>query len=100
MAESGSKPVPVETPEAEAKAPAAKEETPKVDSVDGASDAKDAEPKSITEKAGAATSAVKDNVFSMFGGGPKKEKKDEDEEVNDRSGSSKAQVKDEVCFSP
>jgi hypothetical protein len=44
-----------------------------------------------TETAAAAASAVKDNVFSMFGGGPKKEKADEqDDAANDRSGSSKA----------
>lgn len=55
----------------------------------------------ITEKATAATSAVKDNVFSMFGGGPKKEAKKEDDEDNDRSGSSKAVAAakgaDDVC---
>ena len=34
---------------------------------------------------------MKDNVFSMFGGGAKKERKEEDETAeNDRSGSSKA----------
>jgi hypothetical protein len=44
-----------------------------------------------TETAAAAASAVKDNVFSMFGGGPKKEKTEEtDDAANDRSGSSKA----------
>lgn len=44
-----------------------------------------------TETAAAAASAVKDNVFSMFGGGPKKEKADEkDEGANEPSGSSKA----------
>jgi len=46
----------------------------------------------ITEKASAAGSAVKDNVFSMFGGGPKKEKpeKTEEDNVDEPSGSSKA----------
>jgi len=44
----------------------------------------------VAEKASAATSAVKDNVFSMFGGGPKKEKKKEEEDVDEPSGSSKA----------
>jgi Ran-binding protein 1 len=34
---------------------------------------------------------VTDNVFSMFGGGAKKEKKDEDEDRGDNSGSAKAQ---------
>ena len=45
--------------------------------------------------AGAATAAavnVKDNVFSMFGGGAKKEpRKEEDEAPGEKSGSSKAQ---------
>lgn len=44
----------------------------------------------ITEKAAAASTAVKDNVFSMFGGGPKKDKVAEEEGENDRSGSAKA----------
>jgi len=44
----------------------------------------------VTEKATAAGAAVKDNVFSMFGGGPQKEKKVEEDDVNERSGSSKA----------
>lgn len=60
------------------------------------------EPKTVTEQAtDAATatasaaastaSAVKDNVFSMFGGGPKKEKAEEkDEGADEPSGSSKA----------
>ncbi|KAG9878497.1 hypothetical protein KCV05_g21422, partial [Aureobasidium melanogenum] len=44
-----------------------------------------------TETAAAAASAVKDNVFSMFGGGPKKEKAEEkDEGADEPSGSSKA----------
>ena len=47
-----------------------------------------------TNAAGSATTAaagVKDSVFSMFGGGAKKEKKEEPEgETEDRSGSSKA----------
>jgi Ran-binding protein 1 len=47
-------------------------------------------PATITEKATAATTAVKDNVFSMFGGGPKKDKVEEEEGENDRSGSAKA----------
>ena len=45
----------------------------------------------ITESATAAASGVKDSVFSMFGGGAKKEKKVETDEPNDQSGSSKAQ---------
>lgn len=51
------------------------------------------ENKPITEKASDAATAVKDNVFSMFGGGAKKETKTEDaDEENDRSGSAKAQA--------
>ncbi|OJJ61960.1 hypothetical protein ASPSYDRAFT_40524 [Aspergillus sydowii CBS 593.65] len=45
---------------------------------------------SATETAKDAAAKTSDSVFSMFGGGPKKEKK-EDEEVNEPSGSSKAQ---------
>ncbi|KAF2431300.1 hypothetical protein EJ08DRAFT_670134 [Tothia fuscella] len=69
-----------------------REETPTIASADGASDTKSTEskPETLTEKAGAATSAMKDNVFSMFGGGPKKEKKEEVDDVNEPSGSSKA----------
>lgn len=67
--------------------------------------------KSVTETAvdtakevaeGAKDAAVKtsDTVFSMFGGGPKKEKKDEPEEATDEpSGSSKAQKEGEVSSS-
>jgi len=43
----------------------------------------------VTEAATTATSAVKDNVFSMFGGGPKKEKKEEVDDVDEPSGASK-----------
>lgn len=39
---------------------------------------------------------AKDSVFSMFGGGPKKDKKVEEEVVDEPSGSSKAQKGDEV----
>ncbi|KAF2397656.1 hypothetical protein EJ06DRAFT_539188 [Trichodelitschia bisporula] len=45
-----------------------------------------AEPAAEGEK----KSAVQGNVFSMFGGGPKREKKEDEEPVNERSGSSKA----------
>ena len=41
--------------------------------------------------AGSAAAGVKDSVFSMFGGGAKKEKAEEPDEAVDRSGSSKAQ---------
>lgn len=49
--------------------------------------------KPITQQATETASAVKDNVFSMFGGGSKPAAKKEDDanEENDRSGSSKAQ---------
>lgn len=44
----------------------------------------------------AAASGVKDSVFSMFGGGAKKETKAEDDDTaNDRSGSAKAQKEKE-----
>ena len=48
----------------------------------------------MASNAASATAAVKDNVFSMFGGGPKKEKKEEAEEVDEPSGSSKAKAAD------
>lgn len=62
---------------------------------------KPTEEKTVTEQAtDAATSAaatVKDNVFSMFGGGPKKEKKEEtDEGADEPSGSAKAKKDAEV----
>ncbi|GAB7357944.1 hypothetical protein MBLNU230_g0111t1 [Neophaeotheca triangularis] len=51
------------------------------------------ESKPVTEQASETAAAVKDNVFSMFGGGAKKEAKPEEEqEENDRSGSAKAQA--------
>ena len=56
-----------------------------------ASDATNPEEKTVTEKATEAATAVKDNVFSMFGGGAKKASTPADEE-NDRSGSAKAQA--------
>lgn len=46
---------------------------------------------SAASTATAAASGVKDSVFSMFGGGAKKERKaDEDDDANEPSGSSKA----------
>lgn len=62
------------------------------------------ESKSVTESAAEAVkdTATKttDSVFSMFGGGPKKEKQEEPEDAKDEpSGSSKAQKgEDEVCI--
>ena len=60
------------------------------------------EEKSVTEKAtdaavSAATKAT-DNVFSMFGGGPKKEKKEEVDDADEPSGSSKAKAGEEVSL--
>ena len=46
---------------------------------------------SAATSAATAATGVKDSVFSMFGGGAKKETKDEAEEPEDRSGSAKAQ---------
>ena len=58
----------------------------------------------VASSATAAATGVKDSVFSMFGGGEKKETKVEDEgAANDRSGSAKAQKEkedDEVCHDP
>lgn len=62
---------------------------------------KPTEEKTITEQATEAASTVKDNVFSMFGGGPKKEKKDEtDEGADEPSGSSKAIKKESEVIIP
>lgn len=68
------------------------DEDKKVDSSTTAAD-----DKTSTEKAADTASAVKDNVFSMFGGGAKKERKDDDDEDNDRSGSAKAQKEKEAA---
>lgn len=52
-----------------------------------------AEDKSVTDKASETATTMKDNVFSMFGGGAKKDTKaDAAGEDNDRSGSAKAQA--------
>ena len=55
----------------------------------------------VTGTVDSAASAVKDNVFSMFGGGPKREKREEPDDVNEPSGSSKAkkEVAEGVCLS-
>ncbi|KAK5122077.1 single stranded nucleic acid binding protein [Meristemomyces frigidus] len=51
------------------------------------------EEKSVTEKATETATAMKDNVFSMFGGGAKKDTTTSTaDEDNDRSGSAKAQA--------
>jgi Ran-binding protein 1 len=79
----------LETPAADAGPTLNEEATEKLTT--GVSDkAEEDKPATITEKATAATTAVKDNVFSMFGGGPKKDKVEEEEGENDRSGSAKA----------
>lgn len=49
----------------------------------------------VTNAAATATTAVKDNVFSMFGGGPKKEKKEEANDEDEPSGASKPKGADE-----
>lgn len=70
------------------------EEDKKVDAVTEAK----SEDKTVNEKASDAATAAKENVFSMFGGGPKKEAKQEDADAeNDRSGSSKAQKDKEAA---
>jgi Ran-binding protein 1 len=46
----------------------------------------------VTNAAATATAAVKDNVFSMFGGGPKKEKREEVDDVDEPSGGSKGKA--------
>ncbi|KAL5341541.1 RanBP1 domain-containing protein [Aspergillus crustosus] len=71
-------------------------ETTKTDDVKAAAE-------SATETVKDAATKTSDSVFSMFGGGPKKEKKDEPEDVNEPSGSSKAQKavdEDEAPESP
>ncbi len=73
---------------------------PEEDSTKASSDDKPAQSYTAmaTNVASTATSAVKDNVFAMFGGGSKKDKekeKDKDEGADDEqepSGSSKAQA--------
>jgi Ran-binding protein 1 len=55
------------------------------------SDIKDDKPitEKATEAATSAAAAVKDNVFSMFGGGPAKVKKEEVDDADEPSGASK-----------
>lgn len=48
-----------------------------------------------TEAASSAAAAVKDNVFSMFGGGPAKVKKEEADDADEPSGATKKP--DAVC---
>lgn len=49
-----------------------------------------------TEAASETAANVKDNIFSMFGGGPQKAKKVEEDDVNEPSGSSKKAAAAEV----
>jgi len=69
-----------------------KENTEKLTgSTSGEGKADEAKPASTyTEAATNAATGVKDSVFSMFGGGAKKEKKEEKDDVDEPSGSSKA----------
>ena len=53
----------------------------------------------ITTGAASAATAVKENVFSMFGGGPKRDKKEEQDDVDEPSGSSKAKKEEDVSKS-
>lgn len=55
----------------------------------------------VTNAAATATSAVKDNMFSMFGGGPKKEKREEADDADEPSGASKGKAPEvrQVIFS-
>jgi len=67
----------------------AKDETEKLTTEATEANAEKTEP-TITEKAAATTTQAKDNVFSMFGGGPKKEKREDEGDAEEPSGSSKA----------
>jgi Ran-binding protein 1 len=60
------------------------------------SDIKDDKPitEKATEAAASAAAAVKDNVFSMFGGGPAKVKKEEVDDADEPSGASKPKAAD------
>jgi Ran-binding protein 1 len=69
-----------------------KDETAKVTTDIAANKAETTETKDdkpITEKATEAAAAVKDNVFSMFGGGPAKVKKEEQDDADEPSGATK-----------
>ena len=68
----------------------------KPDATTAATTEQDSTGTGVTAQAANAASAVKENVFSMFGGGPKKEKKEESNEGADEpSGSSKKKTGDE-----
>ena len=96
MAESDTKLDPSAEAAASAEPRLAKDETEKVTTgvTEGKKD--DAgEKEGVAAKAAGAGAAVKDSVFSMFGGGPKREKKEEADEGKDEpSGSSKKKDED------
>ena len=84
MAESATKPDPAAEASAASSGPKlAKDETEKVTSAltDEKKEAGEGDGKTLTEKA---TSAVKDSVFSMFGGGTKEKKEGEGEGEGDK----------------
>lgn len=55
---------------------------------------------SATDKASKASTDAKDSMFSMFGGGEKKQRAEEDDADADKSGSSKRKEGDEVSQIP
>lgn len=79
-----------------------KDETAKVTTDIAANKPESKDDKPITEKAteaaSSAAAAVKDNVFSMFGGGPAKVKKEEVDDADEPSGATKKN--DEVLVKP
>lgn len=79
----------LETPAADA-GPTLNEEATEKLTTDVADKSEEEKPATIPEKTTTTVTAVKDSVFSMFGGGPKKDKVEEVEGENDRSGSAKA----------
>jgi Ran-binding protein 1 len=97
MAETDTKLNPAEETTASEQPKLVKDETEKVTSAVTDDKGKEDQNKSTEDKAGssiagvAATAAsVKDNVFSMFGGGPAKQKKEVEDDPEEPSGSSKA----------
>ena len=105
MAETDTKLDPAAERASDAEPKLAKDETSKLTSgvTDGSSKSAEKSGQSYTEMASnaatTATSAVKDSVFSMFGGGAKKEKKAEEDDVDKPSGSSKAKKGEDVGVS-
>lgn len=99
MAETDTKVNPPEQAESAAEPKLDKEPTEKATT--GEVEGNKSTTETVTDNASSAPSAVKDKVFSMFGGGPKREKKEEPEDVDEPSGSSKAKKEEAetVCFS-